>query len=452
MDALDKKFKSLLENHEVPVDTEELWRSVAPRLGKPRSYRNLFFLLFLLIGFPLGYLLFTLPGEPQQTLQSSPEATSNSFFGRKGQLVNIQPEADTPQNQSLVPPSFRSGEWKKAQADGHKPKGNAASGKNFRDFGREGLSVHPAFQEIQKATKENDVKAESDISSLHDSEGFTDVEPRIMPTTKKVATNTGIQPVISLFDQKVGLNSPVFALKEPFRWSVDLFGGPDYTRKLMESKAYDYRWYSRERYNTEKYLTSFNIGLQFNLEHSSGLFAGSGLVYHGIEEMFESTGKKDVMTFREGVVEIITHADGSSTEVTGQKLVIEQKSWSKRKYNRYGFLNVPVFFGWSHQAGPVRLAYSAGLDINMYFHQSGEILGQEGFPVSLSQAQNSIFRKRTAVNLNGGIKLLYPVSERLVFYLEPHVHYNLFSITTPEYPLEQRYLHTGLRLGTRINL
>lgn len=437
MDAFDKHIKSLIEDHEVPVDTQELWMSVEPRLGKQRSYRRLLFLLFLLIALPLTYLMLTLPGKQQEVAHSRSENVSNTFFGRKGQLINQVPVADTQQTEKLT-------------LTEHFSKANRRTSRSDQQKSR--TLVQKDIKETEEALKENDVRAESNITTKYSSESFEWSKPRTIHSTKKVATNTVIQPVISLYNQKTGLSNEAKAIYHPFSWSLDLFGGLDYSSKTLSAKNYDYRWYSQARFDTEKYIESFNFGFQVNMEHHSGWFLGSGLVYHQIDELFESNSMKEIRTYKEGVIQIVTNADGSSTEVNGQKLVIIRKSWSKRKYNSYFFLNLPVNLGWSHSAGVFHLAYSAGIDVNLQFSQSGEIIGKEGFPVSVSEPQNSIFRNLTSVNLNGGIKLLYPLSDRIIIFVEPNIHYNLYSITNPEYPLEQRYFHTGLRLGSRIKL
>jgi hypothetical protein len=437
MDAFDKHIKSLIENHEVPVDTQELWMTVEPRLGKRRSYRRLLFLLLLLMALPLSYLMLTMPGKQQELVSSRSGNVNSTFFGRKGQLINQVPVADTQQTE-------------KVQFTDHYAKAKKRA--KGSDEHKSGSIVQKNNKEIQEALKENDVRAESNITTKYRSESFELLEPRSIHSTKKVATNTAIQPVISLFDHASKITATPKAINHAFRWSLDLFGGIDYTAKSLLAKNYDYRWYSQARFDTEKYIQSFNLGFQVNLEHQTGWHLGSGLVYHRIDELFESNSTKEFRTFKEGVVQIVTNADGSLTEVNGQKLVIVRKSWSKRKYNTYTFLNLPMNLGWSHSVGGFRLAYTAGIDVNLQFSQSGEIIGNEGFPVSVSEPQNSIFRNLTSVNLNGGIKLLYPLSDRIIIYAEPNIHYNLYSITDPEYPLEQRYFHSGLRIGSRIKL
>jgi hypothetical protein len=435
MDAFEKHIHSLLDDHEVPIDTEELWKNVEPKLGRKPVSRRLIFLLFLLIGLPLGYMFFTFPDDQGPVVNSKPGTEKQSFFGRKGQLVDIQTRTDSQTTESIINPENTGSQTITEKVNNKKEiapiKANLVDKNNYG------------------GTKENDVKAESKVNTFS-SESF-DSKPRIILSTNKVATNTAIQPVISLFKKEVNPGLPTIN-DNAISWSFDLFAGYDYTSKNLGTKTYDYRWYRQQRIDSEKYLEAFNIGFHLNLKHKSGFLAGSGLVYHQVNELFESEGSREIRFFKEGVVQIVTNADGSSYEVTGERMAIEQKNWNKKIYNNYGFLNIPLHLGYSHSAGKLQMEYSTGIDFNIYFRQSGEILGKEGFPVSVSKPQNSIFSNYTTINLNGGIKLLYPFSDRFIIYAEPNFHYNLHSLTVDNYPLEQRYIHTGIRFGTRINL
>ena len=436
MDAFDKHIKSLFDNHELPVDTQEMWQNVEPKLKKGKFPGRLLFLLLLLISIPVTFIFLTSPGQyPEQTSLQN-KSDKNSYFGRKGQLINSNTKADTQQTKKIT--------------YGLKEKQN-----NYFSFSENSIQKDPNTQLIQvdhliRSVKENDVKAESKVNTFS-SDRF-EKRPRIIYSTKKVATNTEIQPVISLSERL--LNGPEKSgfKNNAFKWSVDLFTGFDYAAKILEAKTYDYRWYAREREQSENYLEAFNFGFHFNMHHKSGLIGGTGLVYHQIDEIFESSNSRDVETFKEGIIEIITNADGSSSIVSGQKLIIEHKSWNKKKFNNYGFINIPLFVGYAHNAGTWQLEISSGVDFNLAFIKHGEIIGKEGFPVSVSNPQNSIYRRLTSVNLNGGIKLLYPLSDRFNVFIEPNFHYNLYSLTQENNPLHQKYFHTGLRIGTRLHL
>jgi hypothetical protein len=434
MDAFDKHINSLFENHEVSIDTEELWQNVEPRLKPRRIPKRLFFLLFLVIGVPLGYLLFTLPGEQKPVFNKYTQADRQSYFGRKGQLIDNLMVSDTQQTEKIL------------------PGGKNSTGAGFErsiNYTVKAESPKPIHSVLLNTLKENDVKAESKVNTFS-SESF-DSKPRIIHSTKKVATNTAIQPVISLKEPHIDFNLPKLNVRS-FRFSADFYTGFDYTFKMLESKSFDYRWYTQERYDSEQYVETFNFGTQLNLHHRSGIFVGTGINYTQIDELFESVGNKESKVFKEGIVQIITNADGSSSEVRGQKLVIEQKSWNKKIYNKYSFVNIPLYLGYAHSAGMVQVEYTAGVDFNLHFSKKGEIIGKEGFPVSVSNPQNSIFNNLTSINLNGGIKLLYPLSPKFTLFAEPNFRYNIHSITLDNYPLKQRYFYTGLRVGTRIHL
>lgn len=434
MDAFEKHIRSVFDNHEVPLNTQELWESVEPRLKKRRLPRGLFFFLLFGVGLTTVILLVDKPSSKAEQQWASQESITNTVFGRKGQLVKNISTTDTQQT---------------AQTENELPSvlpGNAQTKKNT-------IINRPAKEQDHKIffpndlVKDNDEVAES-IVNIKDP--VRPVRPGVLISTKKVATNTKIQPVISLYESQIMQPFSPSLKSSPFRFSFDIFGGLDLAQKSLKAKSYDYLWYRNERRSSEHILESFNFGVHINGTHRSGLQAGTGLVYQQINELFESNSSAEIRYFVEGVVEIVTNADGSSSQVTGQKLVINEKRWNKKKYNSYRYINVPVYVGYSFAVKNFQYEITSGLNFNISFSQEGEIIGKEGFPVSLSDTQNSIFRKYSSVDLNGGIKLLYPFSESFIVYAEPNFQYNLFSITEKEYPLEQRYFHGGIRIGTRI--
>ena len=226
-----------------------------------------------------------------------------------------------------------------------------------------------------------------------------------------------IQPVISLSSIDLELDQKAKINWKPFNHSLDLYAGIDFVSKELLAKRYDFRWYREERFASEQFLESFNFGLNYSAHHRSGFLIGAGVNILQINEQFESLGNTEIRSYTEGIVEIITNADGTSTEITGQKLVLSQKSWNKKKFNNYRFINFPVYLGYGFSYKNIKYEISSGIDLNVVFQKSGEILGKEGFPVSLSDPNYSIFRNHTSINLNGGIKLLYPLSKNISIWL-----------------------------------
>ena len=190
MDAFDKHIKSLFDNHELPVDTQEMWQNVEPKLKKGKFPGRMLILLLLLISIPVTYIFLTSPGQYPELTYLQQQSDKNSYFGRKGQLINSTTKADTQQTEKIK--------------HGLKEKQN----NNLR-FSKNSILEDPNTQLLQvdhliRSVKENDEKAESKVNTFS-SDRFEN-KLRIIYSTKKVATNTEIQPVISLSDRL--LNGP----------------------------------------------------------------------------------------------------------------------------------------------------------------------------------------------------------------------------------------------------
>lgn len=435
MDAFDKHIKTVFENHETPVDTATLWNRVEPALKKKRRPLPGFFFWVAGAGILILAGVWFIPNQrPDHTQAMDSSTAGQSQFGRKSQLYTNISDPDSQKTGKAYLPGTS---W------------NPTGTRPEKQFANQPFKTEKKqFSIPNQVVKDNDEKAESRVTSFS-SESF-DVRPGIILSIKKVATNTVIQPVIAPLVTPVTIDEPVHFFKKPFRFGFDVFGGTDYTVKFLSEKNYDYRWYKEERLATENFLESFQLGTMINLTHQSGLMIRTGMIYRQIDEVFENNNTLYTTTFRDGVIEIITHADGSSTQVTGKKLVLEKKSWDKKIYNSYRFINVPIQLGYSFHYGLWQVEANAGIELNLALKPSGEILGKEGFPVSLSDAQNSIYRNQGSLSLTGGMRLLYPLSTHWAVFVEPNVQYDLNSITHTDYPLEHRYLNSGLRLGARL--
>jgi len=434
MDAFDKHMKSVFEDHEIEVDTDLLWQKVEPALKRKRFPFAILF-LFVFGAMLIGSFLYIDKTEGKETpgLASSSQVYNQSVFGRSGQLKN---------NVSGT---------KQKMPEGENNTSRTVQSKTEVDQKIDNKKINKPLNKQKifpnDLVKVNDKKAESIVNTIQLSDPVE--EPRALYSTKKVATNTVIQPVIPLFYALTTIRTKPIVHNRNFKYSLDVFGGTGLLKKQLVAKSFDNKWYENDRHNTEHFLETFDVGAQFQMKHNSGFIAGTGINYRQIDELFQSESSAQIRLFKEGIVEIVTNADGSLTEITGQKLVINRISWNKKKYNNYSFISVPVYAGYSFSSDLMHFEITSGIDINLIFLKEGEIIGNEGFPVSVSESQNSIFRKNTSVNLIGGFKLLYPLTDRMTIYSEPNFYYNLYSITDADHPLEQRYIHAGIRFGTR---
>lgn len=434
MDAFDKHIRNIFENHEVPVDTEELWQKVEPSLNKKPGRKLWPVFLLVSLGILSGIYLIIDRAYVPATDSLALAGNDTSYFGKKGQLIDPVTEQTFTASQNIGLPAEE----------------QQSTASAVQTSGKSQLTAQPKWSEsfISNTVDENDEVAGPEKTLVLTG---SDQNPEFTAfSTPKVDLSPLVQPVILLFQP---FSKPILAVKAKFpgfRFSVDLFGGADYSQKFLVARNLDDTWYKEKREATELPLESYHFGAHLNARHLSGWFAGSGMVYYRTTELFESKDRVLVEKVTDDIVEIITHADGSIEERSGSKIILEPKSWEKRKYNAYHFIEVPVFGGYSFPVGSTQMEIYSGISFNVFFDQQGEILSQAGLPVNLEDTGADVFRKRAALSGIFGINSLIPVNERWVIFVSPVVQGHLKSITTSQYPLEQRYLKAGVRLGTRL--
>ncbi|HAQ38416.1 MAG TPA: hypothetical protein PLU49_09130 [Saprospiraceae bacterium] len=433
MDAFEKHIKNIFENHEAPLDIEELWQKVEPSLNK--KPRRRLWPVFLLVSLSVLTGIFLMVDYKQDLTAKSQALVSKdtSFFGRKGQLIHPD---------SAKPVAYA----KNSGATSDAPQNTKNTFKSNSSNPVE--NIQRSYSSISNTVDENDEAAGSEKAVVI---AVSDQNPEItFISTPKVDLSPLVQPVILL---NHSFDAPALTPKgqlNPFKFSLDIFGGADYSKKFLIAKSLDDTWYREKRKATEMPLESYQFGGQFSVKHTSGWFAGTGLVYYRTTELFESKDRVLVEKITDDIVEIITHADGTIEEISGSKIILEPKSWEKRKYNAYHFLDVPVFLGYSFPVKRTLMEIYSGISVNIYFKQNGEILGHDGLPFSLDENPGSVFSKTVPVSGIFGINSLIPVNEKWVVFVSPVMHFNLKSITQTAYPLEQKYFKTGVRIGTRL--
>lgn len=433
MDAFEKHIKNIFEEHQAPVDVDELWQKVEPSLNKKTRRKWWPFLLLLGASLVTGVFLIV---DHDQDLSAGTHAMvskDTSYFGKKGQLIKTKPV------DNLI---FTKENIQSDVAMQTKP---ALTDVNSRVPSQK---LKWFDSSISNTVDENDELAGSEQHSV-----FTgsDQNPGITAiSTPKVDLSALVRPVILLnsFPQM-----PETAVKANFarvKLSLDLFAGMDHSKKFLAAKSLDDTWYAEKRKATELPLESYHIGAHLNATHTSGFFAGAGVVYYRTTELFESKDRVMVEKITDDIVEIITYADGSIEERSGSKIILEPKSWEKKKYNAYHYIDLPVYLGYAFPVRRSLLEIYSGLSFNLLFDQKGEIIGQKGLPVNLENPDDTIFKKLVPASGILGFNALFPVNEHWVVFVSPVVHVNLGSITGSGYPLEQKYLKSGLRLGSRL--
>jgi len=236
---------------------------------------------------------------------------------------------------------------------------------------------------------------------------------------------------------------------EPQRWKLyaDAFVGPAYGFRRMEAREPRYDDYASARAATEKAQLSFTTGLRISAVSDFGLALRTGLQYTQFNERFDySENREEKIT--------ITNVYGPNGDFIRTDTIVEKSVQHLQAANRYRMLDIPILLGYELRRNKWTIAFNGGALINVLFSGNGQFLAPEdGQPVAFSSGSedDSYQAMKTNIGLGwyAGIGLHYHLRHDLQLLLEPHLRYNPQSVTRGDFPLQQRYLGSGLSIGLR---
>ena len=98
---------------------------------------------------------------------------------------------------------------------------------------------------------------------------------------------------------------------------------------------------------------------------------------------------------------------------------------------------------------------NAGVIINAYSWQKGEVLDSAFKPVSITTGKtNSPYQYKTNIGLGfmAGVSVYYKLNEKVHVLAEPYFRYSLSAMSKENLTFKQKYNTAGLRLGLRFDL
>ncbi len=238
--------------------------------------------------------------------------------------------------------------------------------------------------------------------------------------------------------------------QHPTVWMADVYGGPSFDKRSLESNGFAYDQYRKQREDTETKDFSFHAGLRGSLLFGRHFLLRTGLHYEQMTEVFEYADP-DYIKY---LVEIIhTTVDGKPVTIIDTVGVEYGENYTKT-YNRYGMLDIPVAAGLEIRSGRFGLSLNGGLSLNVLFWKRGSILSTGGKPQTFTPGEKGaveVFRPRTGLSVEGSAQIFFHLQPRLRIFAEPYFRQVLKPVTLDNQPVDQRYRISGIKLGlTRI--
>lgn len=502
-DKLDKHIHSVFQNHEVPVDTNEIWAGVESSLPQKTTGYPLWFFLAagLVIVASLGIYLMSgdVQGENERNEVSELSVASqdlsdgavdqmaakHSESAMDNQNIDVA-EAKETQNTLATNEPEGSNEDRRSGTLGNEPSGQNTDLSDAERIDQSqdiALSSRPSetlMDDLKSAgtdTRRNETNTSfsassnalsaerteshgtrsgadhplaNDASTLNlertgerTSIGVLSLLTREEATTELLSTNAISVSLPSLND------CYDFSLRS-WLWTLDAYAGFNYAGKSLAWKttSTSHEDYIRNRESTESYLEAFDAGISFSAIHRKGLLAGVGVNYSQINEKFNYFEVKTESRFDSVVIRIEIDSAGRADTIKDWRQVTVQTASEILTYNSYRMVDIPLFVGYQFYKGDWTFEFQGGVMVNLLMKKKGEILDPALNVVEVTD-NDLVFKDRIGLSAFGSFKAIYPLTTRLGVYAEPHFRVNLKSITTDAYPLEQRYNQFGLHVGAR---
>jgi hypothetical protein len=223
---------------------------------------------------------------------------------------------------------------------------------------------------------------------------------------------------------------------------VELHGGPDYAFTTLSDTANS--TYLQKRKESTKFTSAFSIGFRYTKVFKNGVSVRTGINYSQINEKF---------IFNEGNIVQVVYIISAAGDTIGS--YTNTGSRFKTTRNKFRTIDVPIVLGYEMGNGKLHANINAGVIINAYSWQRGEVLNANLKPENITTGKsNSQYQFKTNIGIGfiASTSLYYKLNEKWHLLAEPYFRYNLAPASKENLTLKQKYNTAGLRLGVRLDL
>ena len=473
---LENFIKGKVENYKTPANSDLLWQNIQARQNLEKKPRRRFLFLWLFVGFitvsGLSAFFFynkttnrndlsnaiAQTGEKQE--DTSPQ---KSEYLKIDEIINV--DKGEQESTQYAETTKSNPEQLKKQNDLNKTK-NYHSEKRKNNFTqgiintpdlesgpksdlhsseinqRKNLQLNSANNSVEPGVKNN--QSLSMITHLQKSPSYTEVEQ--LPTRL-------IPPIIQKKQKSLTLNKITSYKKTPLpqnkKWNLSTAVYFNYGKAIRSLSGSDAESYIQIRDSLESGIDAIRAGLDFRLRNKSGFYIKTGLEYGQINERFDYQMAWDsTFIMPDQIIAIVYDVDGSSSNIIGEGAVHEFHYKSKKIYNRYYSIDIPILIGYESSMPKFNWLVEGGIAINAWFMPDGEILNKLGEPLILKD-NTHLFKSNTGISLMSSAGFSYQINRKLNTWMSPSIKYQLNSITSSQYALQQKYLKAGMVIGLR---
>jgi len=223
---------------------------------------------------------------------------------------------------------------------------------------------------------------------------------------------------------------------------IEIYGGPDMAFRNLSDTGNSA--YLQKRKESTKFSSAFSAGMRYTKVFSNGMSVRTGINYSQINEKF---------TFVQGNLVQVTYIIDANGDTTGSYITTGTRY--KTTINKFRTIDVPVLIGYEVGNGKLHANINAGVIINAYSWQKGDVLDTAFRPVSITTGKSNSpyqFKTNIGVGFMVGTSLYYKLNDKVHVLAEPYFRYSLSPMSKENLTFTQKYNTAGIRVGLRVDL
>ncbi|MGC4101281.1 hypothetical protein [Ferruginibacter sp.] len=223
---------------------------------------------------------------------------------------------------------------------------------------------------------------------------------------------------------------------------IEVYAGPDMAFRNFTDTGNSA--YLQKRKESTKITSAYSAGIRYTKVFSNGVSLRTGINYSQVNEKF---------TYVQGNLVQITYIINANGDTTGSYITTGTRY--KTTYNKYRTIDVPLLIGYEMGNGKFHANINAGVIVNAYSWQKGEVLDTAFKPVSITTGKgNSPYQYKTNIGVGFmvGSSFYYKLNDKLHILAEPYFRYSLQSMSNEKLTFKQKNNTAGIRIGLRLDL
>ncbi len=222
---------------------------------------------------------------------------------------------------------------------------------------------------------------------------------------------------------------------------VDFYVGPDYAMASYTDTGNSN--YKQLRQASTRTAFGFSAGVRYTKVFNNSMSIRAGINYSQVNEKF---------TYKQGNYVQVVYIINNNGDTTGSYSVSGTRY--KNSTNVYRMADILLAVGYEMGNERIHVNINAGVIVNVYSWQKGNVVDTSNNPVDISTGTNSpySFKTNAGIGFTAGASVYYKLNDRLHLMAEPYFRYNLSQANKPGITLKQKFNTAGIRLGLRLDI